>query len=77
MPKSKVRPKAAEKKKAAARFKAAGKTHVVDKHKDGSVNVHHPDGGKSYNLSKLAGAVTIGSGVKATKKFHSKKGGGE
>ena len=77
MPKSKVRPKAAEKKKAKAiKFQAAGQTHIVDKHKDG-IKVHHPGGGKTLNLTKLAGAVTIGAGVKATKKYHSKKGSGE
>ena len=75
MPKSKSRPKALEKKKAAVKFKADGKTHIVDKHgKD--VKVHHP-GGKTYDLTKLAGAVTIGAGVKATKKYHSKKGSGD
>jgi len=78
MPKSKIRPRAAEKKKAKARrLQIDGKTHVIDQHKDGSVNVHHPKGGKSYNLTELAGAVNISSGVKATKKYHSKKGGGE
>jgi hypothetical protein len=77
MPKSKVRKAAAEKKKAKARkFQAGGQTHVVDKHGN-KVDVHHPGGGKTYNLTKLAGAVTIGAGVKATKKYHSKKGGGE
>ena len=76
MPKSKVRPKAVEKKKAAAKFKADGKTHIVDKHgKD--VKVHHQGGGKTMNLTKLAGAVTIGAGITATKKYHSKKGSGE
>ncbi|CAB4122192.1 hypothetical protein UFOVP27_96 [uncultured Caudovirales phage] len=76
MPKSKVRPKAVEKKKAAAKFKADGKTHIVDKHGT-DVKVHHPGGGKTMNLTKLAGAVTIGAGVTATKKYHSKKGSGE
>lgn len=76
MPKSKVRPKAVEKKKAAAKFKAGGKTHIVDKHGT-DVKVHHPGGGKTMNLTKLAGAVTIGAGVTATKKYHSKKGSGE
>ena len=76
MPKSKPRPKAVEKKKAAVKFKAAGKTHIVDKHgKD--VKVHHPGGGKTYDLTKLAGAVTISGGVAATKKYHNKKGSGE
>ena len=76
MPKSKVRPKAVEKKKAAAKFKADGKTHIVDKHGT-DVKVHHPGGSKTMNLTKLAGAVTIGAGVTATKKYHSKKGSGE
>lgn len=76
MPKSKVRPKAVEKKKAAVKFKADGKTHIVDKHGT-DVKVHHPGGGKTMNLTKLAGAVTIGAGVTATKKYHSKKGSGE
>lgn len=76
MPKSKIRPGAAAKKKAAVKFKVNGKTHIVDKH-DGDVMVHHPGGGRTYDLTKLAGAVTINGGVSATKKYHSRKGSGE
>jgi hypothetical protein len=58
--------------------KVAGQKHVVEKKANGEIDVAHPNGGKTYNLSKLAGAKTIKQGTASVKKWHSthpKKGG--
>jgi len=67
VPKSKLRPKAVEKKKRAQANKVATKPKAAE-----SGN----PGGKTYYANSLAGAVKLGSGVKKTS-FHNRKGGGE
>jgi hypothetical protein len=57
-----------------AKINVTGKTHIVKKNKKGEVIVDHA--GKNdpkwdkINLTKVAGAKTIKSGVKATKAYH-------
>jgi hypothetical protein len=70
MPKSKLRPRAVEKKKAAA--KHAAKNVASKKEPTNSGN----PGGKTYYGHSLAGAVKMGSPTK-TPSFHNRKGGGE
>jgi len=50
-------------------IKVDGKTHTITK----DVVVKHKSG-KVIDLTKVAGVKTIAAGVKATKKYHSKKG---
>jgi hypothetical protein len=50
-------------------IKVGGKTHTITK----DVVVKHKDG-KVIDLTKVANVKTIAAGVKATKKYHSKKG---
>jgi hypothetical protein len=69
MPKSKLRPKAVEKKKAASKYAASNAA------KKEPANSGNP-GGKTYYGNSLAGAVKLG-GMSKKPAFHNRKSGGE
>jgi len=57
-----------------AQFSVDGELHKVVKNAKGDIVVEHPDGGKTYDLTKLSGADTIAEGVSSVKDWHRKNG---